>query len=88
MSVSPGSSVYVSYPWKTADAPAMVDILQAVCEKNGIELRRDRDRISYGDSISKYMQELGAGGAIMVLVSEDYLKSPYCMYEQVRFRFL
>jgi hypothetical protein len=81
MSVSPGSSVYVSYPWKTADAPAMVDILQAVCEKNGIELRRDRDRISYGDSISKYMQELGAGGAIMVLVSEDYLKSPYCMYE-------
>lgn len=72
---------YVSYAWRTPDGPGMVDRLQEACESRGIDLRRDRNQIRYGASIKAFMQELGAGGAVVVLVSEEYLKSPNCMYE-------
>lgn len=79
--MSVGPAVYVSYAWRAPDSPAMAGLLQEVCARHGIELRRDSGRIGYGDSIRGYMQGLGAGGAIVVLISEAYLRSRDCMYE-------
>jgi len=54
--------IYVSYAWKAEQQTALVDQLEAACERRGIGLIRDNKAIKYGDSIRDYMQALGASG--------------------------
>ncbi len=75
------NSVYISYSWKVEDRNETVERLLAACAEQGIEVKRDVDEIGYGDPIRKYMDELAAGGAIILVLSDPYFKSPNCMYE-------
>ena len=34
-----------------------------------------------GDRITPFMQRIGAGDRVFVILSEKYLRSPYCMFE-------
>ncbi|MBN8455325.1 toll/interleukin-1 receptor domain-containing protein [Accumulibacter sp.] len=74
-------SVYVSYAWKEEAQKRLVDKLEQACAARGIKLRRDRTSIGYGDSIRKFMDEIGAAGHVVVVLSEAYFRSPSCMYE-------
>jgi len=74
-------SVYVSYAWQEEDQKRLVDKLAEACVARGIELRRDKTSIGYGDSIRHFMNEIGAGGHVVLVLSEAYFKSDYCMYE-------
>lgn len=74
-------SVYVSYSWTVEKEKLIVDRLEQACQKRGIALKRDRSEINYKDSIRDYMDKLAAGGAVILVLSEQYFKSPYCMYE-------
>lgn len=74
-------SVYVSYAWKEEEQNRLVDKLGEACAARGIELLRDRNRIGYGDSIRQFMDQLGAGRNVVLVLSDAYFKSPYCMYE-------
>lgn len=74
-------SVYVSYAWKEEEQNRLVDKLGEACAARGIELRRDKTSIGYGDSIRQFMDEIGAGGHVVLVLSEAYFKSDYCMYE-------
>jgi hypothetical protein len=47
-------------------------------------LRRDRTKIGYGDSIRQFMDEIGASRHVVLVLSEAYFKSEYCMYELCR----
>ena len=46
-----------------------------------MEIKRDKTAMSYGDRISKFMKEIGKGDRIFIVLSDKYLKSPYCMSE-------
>lgn len=46
----------------------------------GYDVRRDKMNLGYRGLISEFMKELGCGDCIVV-VSDKYLRSPYCMYE-------
>ncbi|MCI5138021.1 MAG: toll/interleukin-1 receptor domain-containing protein, partial [Candidatus Electrothrix sp. AR1] len=74
-------SVYISYSWKAEDENDTVEKLLAAFTKQGFEIKRDIDGVGYGASIRAYMDELAAGGAIILVLSEPYFKSPNCMYE-------
>lgn len=74
-------SVYVSYCWPVEKEKLIVDRLEQACQKRGIALKRDRNEINYKDSIRDYMDKLAAAGAVILVLSEQYFKSPYCMYE-------
>lgn len=74
-------SVYVSYAWKEEKQNRLVDKLGEACAARGIELRRDKTSIGYGDSIRQFMDEIGAAGHVVLVLSEAYFKSEYCMYE-------
>jgi hypothetical protein len=74
-------SVYVSYAWKEEEQNRLVDKLGEACAAREIELLRDREQIGYGDSILQFMKEIGAGGHVVLVLSEAYFKSEYCMYE-------
>lgn len=44
-------------------------------------VHRDRDAIKPGESISNYIEKLTHGRYLVALVSDKYLRSPYCMFE-------
>jgi internalin A len=80
------SEYFVSYAWRddTAegkDRERIIDQLCAAAEQAGITILRDRNALGLGDRISKFMRRIGRGNRVFVVLSEKYLKSPYCMYE-------
>jgi len=73
--------IYVSYAWKAEQQTALVDQLEVACQRRGLNLIRDNNAIQFGGSISDYMQALGAGDGVIVILSDQYLKSHDCMFE-------
>jgi hypothetical protein len=76
-----GRSVFISYSWGAEKKHPLVDGMLAALKEKSIEVKRDSNAINYGDSIRAYMDDLAAGRAIILVLSEEYFKSPNCMYE-------
>ncbi|HEY6347301.1 MAG TPA: COR domain-containing protein [Bryobacteraceae bacterium] len=76
----PVPEVFVSYAW-TEESNALVDRLQGALGESGIRLLRDRAEVRYKDSIRDFMRRIGQGKCVVVVISERYLKSEYCMFE-------
>ncbi len=77
---------YVSYAWgdSTPEGRAREDIVDRLCAAafgRGIEIKRDKEILRLGDSISAFMSRIGEGDRIFVIMSDKYLRSPFCMFE-------
>jgi internalin A len=75
---------YVSYAWADPTDPERERIVDQACEeaeKRGTPIIRDKTTLSFGDNIAKFMRAIGEGDRIFVVLSEKYLKSPFCMFE-------
>lgn len=79
---APMPEVFVSYAW-TAESNGIVDRLQKELDQHGIRLLRDREEVRYKDSIRDFMRRIGQGKAVVVVISEKYLRSENCMFELV-----
>ena len=82
----PGPGYYVSYAWgdDSEEGRRREDIVDKLCEAataRGIAITRDRKVMRYGDRISKFMDRIGRGDRVFIVLSDKYLKSPYCMHE-------
>jgi internalin A len=71
--------VYVSYAW-TGESEAIVDQLERKLARH-VKLVRDRNVIRPGDWISRFMADIGRADCVLVILSEQYLRSLYCMRE-------
>ena len=83
MTQTTAPEVYVSYGW-TDESKALVDRLEEALKQHGIGLLRDRNEVSYKDSIGDFMRRIGQGRSVVVIISDKYLKSEYCMFELVQ----
>jgi internalin A len=72
--------VFVSYAW-TDESTQLVDKLQDALACHDIALLRDKDEIKYKDSIRDFMERIGRGKCIVVVLSKKYLESKNCMFE-------
>jgi internalin A len=77
---------YVSYAWNDSSAEgktreAIVDRLCAEAQARGTPIIRDKTTLKVGDSIARFMNKIGRGDRVFVILSDKYLKSPFCMYE-------
>ncbi len=78
---------FVSYAWGDDASPegrereTIVDRLCADAETRGIPVIRDKTTLRLGDRITPFMRRIGAGDRVFVILSEKYLRSPYCMFE-------
>jgi endonuclease G len=75
---------YVSYAWADPTDPDREKIVDQACEeaqRRGITIIRDKTTLKVGDSVSKFMTQIAQGDVIFVVVSDKYLKSPFCMFE-------
>ena len=83
--INPDAPVYISYAWANEanpDLEADVNTLCELMERNGIYYKRDKENLCpYRWSIHKAEEEIGEGCAVIVVVSEKYIKSLHCMHE-------
>ena len=81
--------VFISYAWGD-DTPEgkirekAVDGLYSALEKDGFVPVRDRDQMRTGERISAFIRRLTRADCVVAVISEKYLRSPYCMYEIYR----
>ncbi|NIF04786.1 hypothetical protein F3J23_04965 [Chryseobacterium sp. Tr-659] len=52
--------------------------------KTELQLLYDTQDLGYGQSIDSFMTRIGKGKTVIMIVSEEYLKSYYCMTEALR----
>lgn len=83
--INPNNPVYFSYAWAKTEHPDIekdVDELCKILDNNNIYYKRDKDNLCpYRWSIQKSEEEIGAGTAIIVVISKRYLESLHCMNE-------
>jgi internalin A len=78
--------VFISYAWGD-DTPEgqirakAVDALTSALEKDGFLPVRDRDQIRSGERISAFIRRLTRADIVVAVISDKYLRSPYCMFE-------
>jgi len=86
---SKGLEYYVSYAWgddstEGKEREAVVDRLCSEAEAQHKRIIRDKTAMKIGDRISTFMDRIGKGavdGRVCIVLSDKYLKSPYCMHE-------
>ncbi len=71
--------IFLSYCRK--DDKVADDIYDYFRENHNITLHRDKIDIKNWESIKAYMQSLNDMEYIILIISENYLKSSNCMYE-------
>lgn len=74
--------VHLSYA-REASSEALVAQLDQVMSNAGLRLVIDRRDLAYRGSVADFMQRLSAGDCVVVLLSDRYLQSEYCMAELV-----
>lgn len=77
-------SAYLSYAWNDNSGPQRAYWADRTDEKlrnKGMQITRDRNVLTIRDNILSYMNRIGRGRMVVMIISEKYLYSEYCMYE-------
>ncbi len=75
-------SVFISYAWG-AEREEIVNQADQALQKRGIKIVRDKRELGYKGSINAFMERIGRGDCVILVISDKYLRSPNCMYELV-----
>lgn len=72
--------LFISYAWG-GESEKMVNEIDKSFQEKGITIIRDKRDLGFKGIITDFMNQIGEGKAVIVVISDKYLKSPYCMYE-------
>jgi formylglycine-generating enzyme required for sulfatase activity/ABC-type dipeptide/oligopeptide/nickel transport system ATPase component len=75
-------SVFISYAWG-GESEELVNRIDQALQQRGLRIIRDKRDLGYKGSISAFMERIGQGNCIIVVISDKYLRSPNCMFELV-----
>ena len=79
--------IFVSFAWgddSSQDARQRTEVVDRLCEtlgQHGWHILRDSTVLRSGDLISGFMKRIGLADHVIVVLSDKYLRSPYCMTE-------
>jgi hypothetical protein len=79
--------IYLSYAWNDSggfdveENTTFIEQLAGALTTQGWNVRQDTTEVNYRDSVKEFMQDLGMAKYVIVVVSNKYLHSYYCMYE-------
>lgn len=79
---SSAAPLYVSYAWG-GDSEIVVDQIEQAFAAAGVTITRDKKDVGYKGSIAEFMDRLAAGAKVIVVISDRYLQSQFCMAELV-----
>ncbi|MBU7584602.1 MAG: toll/interleukin-1 receptor domain-containing protein [Nostoc sp. TH1S01] len=75
--------VFISYTWRDNHSPLFVEQLEKAFQEKSIKIIRDKGEIAYKERFQQFMQRLSRGKCVILVISDQYLKSENCMYELV-----
>lgn len=75
------SKIYISYAWQ-GESETIAQQIEETLQKKGLTIIRDKNGgLGYKGLIREFMQHLGQGKCIILIISDKYLKSENCIYE-------
>jgi formylglycine-generating enzyme required for sulfatase activity len=74
--------VFISYAWG-GESEEIVNQIDQTLQQRGLKIIRDKRNLGYKGSISAFMERIGQGNCVIVVISDKYLRSPNCMFELV-----
>jgi len=75
-------TIFISYAWG-GEREEIVNQIDQAMQKRGIKITRDKRDLGYRGSIKEFMERIGQGNCVIVVVSDKYLRSKNCMFELV-----
>lgn len=75
-------AVFISYAWG-GESEEIVNQIDQALQQRGLTIIRDKRDLGYKGSIKSFMERIGQGNCVIVVISDKYLRSPNCMYELV-----
>jgi hypothetical protein len=75
-------SVFISYAWG-GEREEIVNHIDQALQQRGIKVIRDKRDLGYKGSINEFMERIGRGNCVILVISDKYLRSPNCMFELV-----
>jgi formylglycine-generating enzyme required for sulfatase activity len=75
-------AVFISYAWG-GESEEIVNQFDQALQERGLKIIRDKRDLGYKGSISAFMERIGQGNCVIVVISDKYLRSPNCMFELV-----
>ena len=77
------TEIYISHAWEPQSDEVLYPLVERLSQEK-FNIVYDHKDLGYGGSISKFMDDLAESEAIILIVSNKYLKSEYCMYELLK----
>lgn len=75
-------AVFISYAWK-GESEELVNQIDQSLQERGIKIIRDKRDLGYKGSIGAFMERIGQGNCVILVISDKYLRSSNCMFELV-----
>ena len=75
-------AVFISYAWG-GEREEIVNRIDKALQGRGIKITRDKRDLGYRGSIKEFMERIGQGNCVILVVSDKYIRSPNCMFELV-----
>jgi formylglycine-generating enzyme required for sulfatase activity len=75
-------SVFISYAWG-GESEEIVNQIDKALQQRGLKIIRDKRDLGYKGSISAFMERIGQGNCVILVISDKYLRSSNCMFELV-----
>ncbi|MDZ8224375.1 COR domain-containing protein, partial [Nostoc sp. ChiVER01] len=75
--------VFISYTWRDQQSKPLVEKIEQAFQAKDIKIIRDTNAIGYKERFKEFMQRLSRGTCVILVISDQYLKSENCMYELV-----
>ena len=72
--------IYISYAWNP-ESDDIVGAIEKEFTKKGVRIIRDKNDLKYKERIKDFMEVIGHGKYVILIISNKYLKSEYCMFE-------
>lgn len=72
--------IFFSYAWGGETEPYALALYESL-QKAGYKGIMDRYAVDYKESFTDFMKRIGRGAIIIMVVSDKYLRSPFCMFE-------
>ncbi len=72
--------VFISYAWG-GESETVANEVELILRKQGIDLVRDKTDLGFKGLIREFMEKIGQGNFVVLIISDKYLKSKNCMFE-------
>lgn len=77
------TEVFISYAWGD-ESEALADELDKELQSRRVFIVRDKRDLKFKGRIKEFMERIGRGKCVILVISKKYLQSPNCWYELLR----